>query len=374
MSIEQTLLTRLVVKQRTVSQEASYPKQSAGKLPETLAQFVEQTTGTAIAEQGTLIVEKADQLTQAFAREQEENDSFPQRFILLQRVNDIRYINKFLESVNESLPTGGYLVGSVETSISRKQRILSYLPRPVRQPYYLADFMITRVWPKLPHLRKLYFGLTRGKNRVISEMEAYGRLYSCGFKIENTTEYEGRIYFVAKKVALPDYNTDPTYGPLIRLNRFGKNGKMIKVLKFRTMSPYSEYLQAYIYEQQGLQEGGKFKDDPRVNTLGRFMRKYWLDELPMIINLLRGDMKLFGVRPLSNHFMSLYPKDFQEYRKKFKPGLFPPFYVDMPKTLEEIVDSERRYLEAYERRPWLTDARYFYKSLYNIFIKQARSK
>jgi len=139
------------------------------------------------------------------------------------------------------------------------------------------------------------------------------------------------------------------------------------------MYPYSEYLQEYIYEQQGLQEGGKFNKDPRINSVGRFMRRSFLDELPMIINLLRGDLKLFGVRPLSKHYLSLYPQSFQEYRKKFKPGLIPPYYVDMPKSIDEIVESERRYLEAYEQHPWQTDFRYMIKAVYNIIIKKARS-
>ena len=80
------------------------------------------------------------------------------------------------------------------------------------------------------------------------------------------------------------------------------------------MHPYSEFLQAYIYDRYSLQEGGKFNHDIRVTTLGRFMRKCWLDELPMLLNLIKGNMKLVGVRPISKHYFSLYSQEFPAKR------------------------------------------------------------
>jgi lipopolysaccharide/colanic/teichoic acid biosynthesis glycosyltransferase len=157
------------------------------------------------------------------------------------------------------------------------------------------------------------------------------------------------------------------------LKRVGKGGKIIYVYKMRTMHPYSEYLQQYVYDKYNLESGGKFRNDFRVNTVGKVMRKVWLDELPMLINLIRGDLKIFGVRPLSRHYFELYDEELQDLRCKVRPGLVPPFYVDMPKTLEEIQDSERRYIEAYLRRPLITDWRYFWKAVYNILVRRARS-
>ena len=66
-------------------------------------------------------------------------------------------------------------------------------------------------------------------------------------------------------------------------------------------------------------------------------------------------------------------KELQELRVKTKPGLIPPFYADMPVTLEEIMASEIKYLRAYEKRPYYTDFSYFFKSIYNILIKKKRS-
>ncbi len=293
--------------------------------------------------------------------------------INLKQLNDIRFINKFLESANEHMRPGGMLIGCVETARQRQERIMAKFPWPLNKIYYFFDFWVKRVWPKMPYLKRLYFLLTAGHNRVISEMETYGRLYSCGYRLVKTFQAEGKLYFVAEKTGEPDYNNEASYGPLIKLRRVGKNGKVFRVFKFRTMYPYSEYLQQFVYEQYGLQSGGKMKEDPRVNTLGRFLRKFWLDEVPMLANLLRGDLKIVGVRPLSRHYMSLYPQDFQEYRKQFKPGLIPPFYADLPKTLEEIVASEARYLQASERNPFWTDVKYLFKAAYNILIKRARS-
>jgi lipopolysaccharide/colanic/teichoic acid biosynthesis glycosyltransferase len=139
------------------------------------------------------------------------------------------------------------------------------------------------------------------------------------------------------------------------------------------MHPYSEYLQSYINSKYGLQSGGKFNNDPRVTTIGKIFRKFWLDELPMIVNLLRGELKLVGVRPLSRHYFSLYPESVQSDRIKTKPGLLPPFYADLPETFEEIIESERRYLKSYQTYGRLTDVKYFGVIFYNIVFRRARS-
>jgi lipopolysaccharide/colanic/teichoic acid biosynthesis glycosyltransferase len=208
---------------------------------------------------------------------------------------------------------------------------------------------------------------------VLSRAETLGRLYSCGFECLDEKFVDGKLYFVARKISEPYFPENPTYGPFIKLKRYGKNGKDIGVYKMRTMHAYSEYLQEYVYSKNKLQEGGKFAEDFRVTASGRFMRKFWLDELPMLFNLINGDMKLVGVRPLSKHYFNLYTEELKEKRLKFRPGLVPPFYVDLPKTLTEIMASESKYLDAYARNPIWTDIRYFFIAFWNIFIKRARS-
>ncbi|PKP27545.1 MAG: hypothetical protein CVU06_01735 [Bacteroidetes bacterium HGW-Bacteroidetes-22] len=291
----------------------------------------------------------------------------------LRKINDIQRINKFFETVNTRLPLGGFFAGCAETYVMRKERILRRYPLGLNYVIYTSDFIINRICPKLYVTKKIYFMITRGNNRLISKAETLGRLYSCGFVVVKADFINGLFYFIVRKVSDPAYDFHPTYGPLIRLKRIGKGGKIIGVYKMRSMHAYSEYLQKYIFDQNDLQDGGKFADDFRVTTLGKIMRKFWLDELPMIFNLLKGDMKLVGVRPLSKHYFSLYTPELQELRTKFKPGLVPPFYADMPNTLDEIMESERHYLEAYARSPFLTDWKYFWKSFFNIFFRKARS-
>ena len=124
----------------------------------------------------------------------------------------------------------------------------------------------------------------------------------------------------------------------------------------------------------GLREGGKLAEDFRITPWGKTFRALWLDEIPMVINVLKGDLKLIGVRPLSKHYMSLYSQEHRERRSRYKPGLFPPFYADIPQTIEEIMVSEAKYLDAYEQASIRTDVNYLLRGLYNILVKQARSK
>ncbi|MFW6224778.1 MAG: sugar transferase, partial [Bacteroidota bacterium] len=166
----------------------------------------------------------------------------------------------------------------------------------------------------------------------------------------------------------------PSYGPVFGMTRTGKNGKPIKVYKFRTMYPYSEYLQKYVYEKNNLDEGGKFKDDFRVTEFGKIMRKLWIDELPMLFNVLKRDIKLVGVRPISKHYLSLYPEAVAKIRHRIRPGLIPPYYADLPGSFDEIVESEKKYLENYEKFGWITDIKYFFTAVFNIIFKSARSK
>jgi lipopolysaccharide/colanic/teichoic acid biosynthesis glycosyltransferase len=126
--------------------------------------------------------------------------------------------------------------------------------------------------------------------------------------------------------------------------------------------------------QCGLLPGGKVRDDFRLTEWGKVMRRLWLDELPMLYNLVKGDLQLFGVRPLSAQYFDMYPKDLQELRMQVKPGLVPPFYADMPETFEEICESERRYIQAYLERPVRTQVGYFWRAFVNIVFKGARSK
>lgn len=291
------------------------------------------------------------------------------------KLNDVRYINQYLIKINELLPFGGVLMGCCETSKTRKRRYLKSYFTPLNYILYTFDFLWHRMAPKLHATRKFYFALTKGKHRVFPYPEILGRLYSCGFEVIQEDYINNLYFFAVVKTNVPYESSNPTYGVFIKLKRVGKNGKLIGIYKFRTMHAYSEYLQPYIYQKYQLKRGGKFAHDFRVSYWGQFLRKFWIDELPMLLNLIKGDIKLVGVRPLSQHYFSLYTPEMQALRIQVKPGLLPPFYSgEKPQTLDEVQENEKQYIEAYLKHPLKTDWKYFWKIMYMIIFKRKRSE
>ncbi|MBP1638129.1 MAG: sugar transferase [Bacteroidetes bacterium] len=314
-------------------------------------------------------------LTELNLQELEKQDYYQySTYIQLKRLNHIRGINKMLALINTKLSDDGVVVCCYRSQSTLKQMILKKYPAFIAYSIYIVYFLYHRVMSKFFLTKRLYHDLTEGKKRVLSKTEVLGRLNFCGYKVLSQAKINDVNYVIARRVKSSEPLFPRYYGFLIKLRRTGKNGKELNVFKLRTMHPYAEFLQEYIYENNSLQEGGKFKKDIRVTTYGHFLRKYWLDELPMLINLVKGNMKLIGVRPLSYHYFNLYSKELQKKRIKYKPGLLPPFYADMPKTLDEIQASEMKYLnECEERGVFITDIKYFFLILKNILFKKARS-
>ena len=292
----------------------------------------------------------------------------------LSKVNNFRYINKFLEKVNNKLLVDDHFILCCETITARKERhSLGNIPF-IRSLWFGMEFIFLRVFPKVWGLKKIYFLMTRGRNRLLSKAEVMGRLVSCGFKIEASEAFNGLTYIVTKKVKAPEFNMNVSYGPLFKMNRIGKNGKIIGVYKFRTMHPFAEYLQDCVLQLNGYGESGKPKNDFRLTPWGRFLRRYWLDELPQLINVLKGDMKLVGVRPVSARYIQDIPEDLKELRLKFKPGCIPPYVsLDRKGDVNSVLQSEREYLEEKVKRPYSTDTRYFFKAVFNILFRRKRS-
>ncbi len=299
----------------------------------------------------------------------------PSLIIHRKSLNKVRHINTLFSFTNYRLCENGYVVCRCVTSSVRRERIMSQIPRPLNSIIYFFDYVNHRVIPKLPILKDIYYWGTKGEKRTLTRVEVLGRLYRAGFDVVYERILNGEFFVVAKRVQEPIRHDKPSNGPLIRLKRNGKDGKVIGVYKFRTMHAYSEYLQPYMYKTEGLaKDGGRYGNDYRVNKSGIFMRKIFIDELPMLINWMKGDLKLVGVRPLSNHYLSLYSKELQELRSRVKPGLFPPFYADRPKSLEAKQESEMRYLNAYLQSPVATDWRYFWMIFNSIVFKGTRSE
>lgn len=122
-------------------------------------------------------------------------------------------------------------------------------------------------------------------------------------------------------------------GPvLFRQERIGKHGVPFEIIKFRTMLPNSE----------GDVPQLTLDDDPRVTPLGRVMRKYRLDELPQLWNVLCGDMSVVGPRPERRYFIDKISQKAPYYclLYKVRPGLtsWGPIRVGYTDTLEKMID------------------------------------
>jgi len=291
----------------------------------------------------------------------------------LAKLNSTREINKILFTINQKLPDNGLFCCNFETIEMMTAKIRQKFPPVIRELALLYFFIQKRILPKIFITNRLWFDVTKGKKRTFSKTEILGRLYYCGFEIIDEYEGESLFWIVARRVTQPHLQTNKRYSLIIKLPRVGKNGETMFFYKMRTMYPYAEYLQKYVYEKCGTDDIGKAKDDIRITGWGRFLRKCWIDELPMMFNLIRGDLKIVGVRPLSKTFFETYPAYLQQKRIKTKPGLVPPFYYDLPKTTQEIYDSEERYIDQYLKSPLKTDIKYFCVAMYNIIVKKARS-
>ncbi len=147
-------------------------------------------------------------------------------------------------------------------------------------------------------------------------------------------------------------------GPvLFRQLRRGHRGRLFRMLKFRTMTIDAEQKLRDL-ETSNESAGGvlfKLRDDPRVTRLGSFLRRHSLDELPQLINVLRGEMSLVGPRPLqlrdSDLLLASNP---QAYHRRLQviPGLTGPWQVGgrSDVSYERMVELDLDYIENWSLR------------------------
>ncbi len=298
-----------------------------------------------------------------------------QTIVDLTLLNDARGINKRFCIINQKLPDGGRYVCCYRPQEYIKQKILKKYPWGINWLVYCLYFWHKRVWPRLTLTSRLYYDVTKGKKRMLSKTEVLGRLYYCGFEVDEIVPMGHIEYVFAHRHSQPyPQEQIKVYGPLIKLPRVCKNKEIRYFYKFRTMHPYAEYIQKYVFDARGgMDISDKSNDDWRITTWGKFLRKYWLDELPMLINWLKRDVKLVGVRPISKTMFETYPEWLQEKRTKCKPGLIPPFYIDHPNTFDELFASEDKYLTEYLAHPIRTDIKYFFKTMFSILTRKTHS-
>ena len=149
--------------------------------------------------------------------------------------------------------------------------------------------------------------------------------------------------------------------------RVGKGGKTIKIYKFRSMVTNAEELiKQFTPEQKAEYEKNfKLENDPRVTKVGKFMRKTSLDELPQLINILKGDISVVGPRPVMDVETKIYG-NYRDMLLSVKPGLT-GFWAASGRSATTY--TRRRAMEIYyvKNRSVLLDLKIIFKTFISVF-------
>ena len=159
---------------------------------------------------------------------------------------------------------------------------------------------------------------------------------------------------------------DDPGNPFFVQERIGKNSKSFKIYKFRSMCVDAEKQLENLTEYNECKEGHfKIEDDPRVTRVGKLLRKTSLDELPQLINIIKGDMSIVGPRPFIPEEQRLLPDD----RLCVKPGLSCYWQITDTTNMssEEQLELDYKYIR---ERSVLTDFKIIVTTLAFVFKKK----
>lgn len=156
-------------------------------------------------------------------------------------------------------------------------------------------------------------------------------------------------------------------GPVFfKHKRIGKHGNKLEIYKFRTMIDNAEEAMKYFTEEQKkeFKENFKLENDPRVTRVGKILRKTSLDELPQIINILKGEMSIIGPRPIVETELEKYGKDKEKFLS-VAPGLTGNWAANgrSDVSYEERMALELDYIE---NRSLMLDLKIFFKTIGSV--------
>ena len=152
--------------------------------------------------------------------------------------------------------------------------------------------------------------------------------------------------------------------------RIGKNGKTIKIYKFRSMVQNAEDLiKKFTPEQmKEYKENYKLTDDPRVTKVGKFIRKTSLDELPQLINIIKGDLSIIGPRPVIAEELEKYGHNMDKFLS-VTPGLTGYWAANgrSNTTYEQRMEMELYYVDNISFK---MDLKVFFKTIESVIKKE----
>lgn len=156
-------------------------------------------------------------------------------------------------------------------------------------------------------------------------------------------------------------------GPIIfKQDRVGKDGKLFGMYKFRSMVSNAEELKKELQKQNEMSGPMfKIKDDPRITKVGRFIRKTSIDELPQLINVIRGEMSLVGPRPSLPREVELFEPWMKE-RLNVQPGITCYWQVSGRNNIPfyEWMKLDVKYVK---ERTYFGDIKLIFKTFFVLF-------
>ena len=171
-------------------------------------------------------------------------------------------------------------------------------------------------------------------------------------------------------VALVVFIDDPHGSPFFSQARCGRDGKLFKMYKFRSMYVDAEArLQELLKENEMDGPAFKMKNDPRITRVGRFIRKTSLDELPQLWNILKGDMSIVGPRPALPREVEQYT-ELQKQRMIVTPGLTCYWQIQPRRneiSFDEWMELDLKYIQ--ERSFWV-DWKIIFKTIGAVIHKE----
>ena len=234
------------------------------------------------------------------------------------------------------------------------------------------------------HREKFAAGDLSERQRKDLGISEYYRPYTLSIKKSGVRQ---RVYAIAKRAtdivcatvalillspimlltALAIVLEDPKGGPIFKQKRTGRNGKEFNLLKFRSMCVDAEAkLNDLLRQNEFNGKAFKIKDDPRITKVGKIIRNCSIDELPQLINIIRGDMSIVGPRPPLPREVELYDS-YEKQRLSVKPGLTCIWQVYPGRheiSFDDWVAMDLKYIN---ERSYFGDWKLIFKTVLTVF-------